>query len=243
MYQTRITLIDIARGAALAGMTIFHFCWDLTMFGLADPALMTGAGMIWFGRVIAGSFLFLAGFSLVLAHGDGIRWRKFVIRLTMIAGAALAITVVTLIATPDAFIFFGILHAIALGSILGLALLRLPWWLAAALAAVFLVGRHWLSTPGFDSPWLWWTGLSSASPRSNDFVPMFPFFGMVVAGIAGGKLISRLNLLGDLAQVSLRGRLSELLQLIGRHSLLYYLLHQPVLIALLGGYLRLTGRI
>jgi uncharacterized membrane protein len=92
----------------------------------------------------------------------------------MIAGAACAITAATAYAVPHAFIFFGMLHAIAVASVLGLAFLRAPVWLilGAALAVWFLPG--FASSPAFDTRWLAWTGLAATPPASFDFVPVAP---------------------------------------------------------------------
>ena len=115
----RIEAIDIARALALVAMAIFHFTWDLENFGYLTPGLTEHGGWRLFARCIASSFLFLVGVSLVLANRNGIRWPAFWKRFAMIVVAAAAITLVTLYVTPDAFIFFGILHEIALASLLG----------------------------------------------------------------------------------------------------------------------------
>ncbi|MCU0789992.1 MAG: DUF1624 domain-containing protein, partial [Nitratireductor sp.] len=186
--RSRIELIDLLRGVALIAMTTFHFGWDLGMFGIIDPRFMFEPGPRWYARGIAGTFLFLVGFSLYLAHRKGIRWRAFLFRLLQVGGAAALITVATFIATPDAFIFFGILHSIALASVLGLAFLRLPWWVTGAAGLFVLLSRPWLQTPLLDASPFWWTGLSAIIPVSNDYVPVFPFFGMVLIGMAAAQL-------------------------------------------------------
>jgi uncharacterized membrane protein len=241
--RQRIALIDLARGAALLAMTVFHFIWDLAVFRLVDPSLMASSGMIWFARSIAGSFLFLVGVSLYLAHGESIKWQKFTRRLAVIALAALAITIATMFATPDAYIFFGILHSIAIASVFGLAFLRFPWWLLLCVGIFFLFGRVWLEADFFAQPWLWWTGLATTVPLSNDFVPVFPFFGMVLAGIATTKLLNTYEFSPIPAEFYLGGKLADGLQFIGRHSLIYYLLHQPIMLALLAAFLWFTGHI
>ena len=106
-YPRRIAAIDAARGVALVAMAIYHFTWDLEFFGYAPPGTAAEGGWRIFARMIAGSFLFLVGFSLVLAHGKSIRWRSFAIRLAQVGVAALAITIATRFATPDRYIFFG----------------------------------------------------------------------------------------------------------------------------------------
>lgn len=228
--KPRIALIDVARGAALVAMAIYHLTWDLEFFGYIPHGTATEGGWAIFARSIASSFLFLVGVSLYLAHGDGIRWRSFAVRLAMIAAAAALITVATLFAVPDAFIFFGILHQIALASLLGLAFLRLPAVLTLALAVAVIAAPHFLRTPFFDHPAWWWVGLSTSEPPANDYVPVLPWFGAVLLGIGATKLARALGLLVPLARPK-PGAWSRPLTLAGRHGLSFYLLHQPVLIA------------
>lgn len=239
----RIALVDFARGLALLAMTAFHFCWDLEMFGLLMPGFMASTGMILAARLIAGSFLFLVGFSLFLAHAGGMRWQPFAIRMAQIVAAAALITVATWLAMPNAFIFFGILHSIAVGSVLALAFLRAPWWLTAIAGLGFASLRGVLRTEWLDAPVWWWTGLSRVIPVSNDYVPLFPFFGPVLLGLAASQLVSNRHWLAALARPRLERPASRLLRFIGRHSLVYYLVHQPAMIATLYGFLWLSGRI
>lgn len=225
----RIEAIDLARGLALIAMAIYHFTWDLEYFGYVGAGTTTVGGWKLFARSIATSFLFLVGVSLFLAHARGVRWRGFRIRLGMVAGAALAISAATYAAMPDTFIFFGILHQIALASLLGLAFLRLPWVVVLLVAAGVVAAPAWLTSPAFDSAWLWWTGLSETRPRSNDFVPLFPWFGAVLAGIAAAMIAERSGIFDGLSRLS-APRWTTPLGFLGRHSLAFYLVHQPVLI-------------
>lgn len=227
----RVSVIDIARGAALIAMAIYHFAWDLEFFGYADPGMTAYGNWKLFARCIASSFLFLVGVSLVLAHAKGIRWPGYFRRLAMVAAAALVITVATWFATPDTFIFFGILHHIALASVLGLAFLRVPPVLTLVAAALVVVAPQYLRSEAFNHPALVWIGLSTANPRSNDFVPLFPFFGAVLAGIGVAGLALRAGLIEKMSRLQ-PGAWSRPLSFFGRHSLAFYLIHQPVLISL-----------
>jgi uncharacterized membrane protein len=228
---SRIELIDIARGGALVAMAIYHFAWDLEFFGYLEPGT-TELGL-WklFARAIASSFLFLVGVSLFLAHARGVRLPAFLRRFAIIVAAALAISVATWFAVPDGFIFFGILHQIALASVVGLLFLRLPAPLTLIAAALAIAAPHFLRSTFFDHPALWWVGLSSADPPSNDYVPLFPWVGAVLAGIAAARLADDFGALGPLARI-VPGRWSRPLIFAGRHSLAFYLIHQPVLIGL-----------
>lgn len=226
----RIEAIDLARGAALVAMAIYHFTWDLEFFGYVPAGMAATGGWKIIARCIASSFLFLVGVSLFLAHRDGIRWRSFWRRLGMVAAAAAAISVVTWFAVPEGFIFFGILHGIALGSLLGLLFLRLPAWATILAAVAVIAAPHFLRSSVFDHPAWWWLGLSKQIPRSNDYVPVFPWAGAVLFGIAAAKLADAAGALPWLAKFH-AGRWAWPLRFGSRHSLAVYLIHQPVLLA------------
>ncbi|MBL4892687.1 MAG: DUF1624 domain-containing protein [Rhizobiaceae bacterium] len=241
----RIALIDMARGIALIAMAVFHFNFDLELSGLVKPGHISQPHWVNFARVIAASFLMLVGFSLALSHMNGIRWRGFWIRFAKVTIAALIITIATYFATPDMFIFFGILHEIALASLLGLLFLRLPWGLVAVIALFVLISRDTLRTELLDAPIWWWSGLSQIIPRSSDYEPIFPWFGWVLAGISAAKLSEKKDWLSLLAKIQFDeplpiARISKFLQLLGRNSLLFYLAHQPIMIALIYVYLQIA---
>ncbi len=213
-------------------MAIYHFAWDLEFFGYVDQGLTATGGWKLFARCIASSFLFLVGISLFLAHRRGIRWGGSWRRLAMVGGAAAAISLITWLAVPGGFIFFGILHQIALASLLGLLFLRLPSLLVLAVAAAVIAAPNYLRSEAFDHPVWWWLGLSPVNPRSNDYVPLFPWFGAVLVGIAAARLAWSSGFLTKLAEIEFGGW-SLPLVLAGRHSLAFYLIHQPMLIACL----------
>jgi uncharacterized membrane protein len=218
---------------ALIAMTLFHFGWDLEMFGFVERGFASQPAMIWFARCIASSFLFLVGYSLVLAHFPQFKWNGFLKRFVMVGAAAAIITIATYFATPDIFIFFGILHHIALASLIGLLFLRLPaianFIAAIGVLILFAYGR----SSFFDAPWWWWSGLNDFVPRSSDYVPIFPFFAAVLFGITSAKLIAYSALNAKLSALSLDNKPAKLLKFLGRNSLIYYLVHQPILIAFL----------
>src|SRR5215218_6884610 len=227
----RIEAVDAARGAALVAMAIYHFCWDLSFLQLVATPVGSDPAWKWFARAIAGSFLFLVGVSLVLGHGERIRWRPFLTRVAMIAAAAAAVTVVTYFAFPGSYIFFGILHCIALSSVLALPFLRLPWPLVMASAALVLAAPHFVDIGVFDRPALAWLGLGALVPITNDYVPVFPWFGMVLAGVAATQAFW--PAVRRLAWWRGREGFGRALVWAGRRSLVIYLLHQPILLGVL----------
>jgi uncharacterized membrane protein len=186
-----------------------------------------------FARVVAGSFLFLVGVSLVLATRDGFKPKPFLRRLAIVAGAAVLVTLATWWLTPDSFIYFGILHCIAVSSVLALPFLRLPVWSVLAAAFVCFVAPFLFAGPSFDAPWLRWLGLMSYFPDSNDYVPLLPWFGAVLLGIAAARLALPSAVAATWAQWKPANPGARLLAWSGRHSLALYLLHQPLLLTAL----------
>ena len=233
--RPRIPALDIARTGALVAMIVFHFVFDLELFGHLPRGTSTSGGWRILAVATAGSFLGLAGVSLWMAHGRGIRWRAFWRRFAILALAALAVTVATYVAFPHAFVFFGILHAIALCSLLGLLVIRLPALILAALAVAVFFAPDYASSPTFDAPWWWWTGLQTVPISTVDYEPIFPWFAPFLMGLAAAKAAERFGLWSKLEVTGAPGPLARRLSLPGQHSLLIYLLHQPVLLGLVGG--------
>ncbi|MCE8430537.1 DUF1624 domain-containing protein [Rhodovulum sulfidophilum] len=224
----RIVALDLARSAALLGMAVFHFSYDLEMFGHLPPGTVVTGGFRLLSVGVAAAFLALAGASLHLAHGQGLRPRAFLRRLLRIAVAAALVSLGTWAVFPASFVYFGILHAIAAASLLGLLLVRLPPLVPAMLALGMLLMPRPAPLP--DLGWLDWTGLTATPRPSVDFEPLFPWAAAFLAGMALAGFASRAGLWQRLSGPP--GRLSGLLAWPGRHSLAIYLLHQPVLIAL-----------
>ncbi len=233
--------IDVARGVAIAAMIVYHFSWDLSFLQLIETNILQIPAWRWFARGIAGSFLMLAGFGLVLAHARGFKAKPFMKRLTKVGGAALAVTVATYFAFPESYIFFGILHCIAASSILALLFLRLHPGLTLAIAALCLAAPHLLTSPALDDPWLDWLGLGASDPVTNDYVPIFPWFGLVLIGVAAGRIILARQETMSLARWRAGGMLSRVLTWAGRKSLPIYLTHQIILLGVLYGVLQIVG--
>lgn len=235
--KRRVPLIDVLRGVALAAMAVYHFAWDLSFFSLVDLGVTENPLWIAFARSIAGSFLALVGVSLYLGHANGVKWKPFLRRLAMIVAAALAISIASYLADPDGVILFGILHCIAVSSVIGLLFLRAPLALVIAAAIGCLIAPSFLTSPAFNGLGLVWLGLASDVLPSNDYNPLLPWFGMVLTGIAVARVIPRDKWPSwQPHDIVTRG-----LALIGRHSLLFYLVHQPVLLTLLYAVTKAVG--
>jgi uncharacterized membrane protein len=235
--RPRIALVDIARGAALVAMFVYHFAWDLSFFRLIATDIVAHAGWRWFAHLIAGSFLAMVGASLVLATRDGFDRAAYLRRLALVAGAAALVTVGTYLFMPDAYVFFGILHHIAVASVLALPFLLLPSLAVAGGAITAFALPALVSHPLLDVDLLLWLGLSDRPIRSGDFVPLFPWFGCVLAGIVAARAALAFVGEGRLAAIRAEGGVGRILATMGRHSLPIYLVHQPLFIALLSAWI------
>jgi uncharacterized membrane protein len=224
----RIVALDLARTAALAGMVIYHFTFDLALFGYVPPETAVIGGWALFAKLVAGSFLFLAGVSLWLAHGRGIRWPAFWRRIAMVGGAAALISVATYVVMPQSFVFFGILHSIALCSMIGLAFLRLPVLVTLAVAIGVFFLPQYVRFEMFNAPWFYWTGLGTSWPPTIDYEPVFPWLAPFLVGLALTRFVDSS---GWMPRPHVPGHTARLLAWPGRHSLILYLVHQPVLIS------------
>ena len=227
----RFDRLDALRGVAIVWMAVFHFCFDLNYFGFFEPKHRFTVDVFWTTQrtMIVTLFLFCAGLAQAVALEQGQSWQRFWKRWAQIAGCALLVSIGSAWMFPRSWIFFGVLHGIALMLILVrlAAPLRRWLWPAGALAIVLpLLFRLEV----FNPPWLSWIGLVAKKPVTEDYVPLLPWLGVMAWGLAAGQWLlghARHRLAGPIP------RAAQGLALLGRWSLSFYMLHQPVLIGLL----------
>jgi uncharacterized membrane protein len=228
----RYAIIDALRGIALLAMFAFHFSFDLNYFGLIRQNFYEDP--FWTGSrtLILSSFLLLIGISLALANQNEIRWSAVWRRFGQIVVCAALVSIGSYLMLPKSWIWFGVLHHAAVASLLGLAFLRLEWANLVLGIALVLFGAT-VKIPLFDAPIFQWLGLMTHKPfATEDYAPILPWFGIVLMGIFLGKRF----LSGEFAHFkgwrpesgALRG-----LTFAGRHSLILYMVHQPILVGLL----------
>ena len=230
--RPRYALIDLLRGIAIAMMFTYHFAWDLNNFNYLKLDFYHSPFWLHYRSVIVSLFLLVMGISLYLAHHRKIIRDRFLKRLYWLIGCSLIITISTYLYTGERFIYFGILHFITLASILGLLFVRF-YWLNLVFGLVIIILGNSLQYSLFNPKTLNWIGFVSSKPQTDDYVPLFPWFGVVLLGIFIARWAYQEHQFSFLISWKGKSPVSRLLQFGGRHSLIIYMLHQPVFIGIL----------
>jgi len=235
--------IDAARGVAILMMILFHTVFDLSFFHVYPVTVATGFWR-YFAFSTASLFLLIVGVSLVISHareeerlaGDPKRQAgiavKYLKRGIGILACGLLVTFATWLYLGEGFVIFGILHLIGVSIILAPLFFRFKR--VNLMIGVICVGIGILLVKaGVTGPfWLLWLGIPPAPFTSIDYTPLLPWFGVVLIGIGVGE-----QLYGggkrSFAAPHLPAPIFSPLAFLGRHSLVIYLVHQPVILILL----------
>lgn len=228
----RLPIVDIARGVAIAQMIAYHFCYDLNYFKWIHVALTRDAPWVAWRTAIVAQFLFLVGVSLSLRASDESphsrtsarfwkRWGQIAFCAALVSGASWWIF-------GQRWIWFGVLHFVAVAQLLLRGATR--WGrVNFALGIVVLAMGTMLQFAIFDSKALSWIGFAPDKPRTEDFVPLFPWLGIVLLGIGVADLWQQSNApwAQSLRHCGVNGW--RWITLLGRWPLTVYMVHQPLL--------------
>lgn len=221
---SRSDRLDALRGLAIVWMAAFHFGFDLNHFGWIQQNFYRDPVWTWQRTAIVSLFLFCAGGGQALAVLAGQGAARFWKRWAQVAGCALLVSAGSWFMFPNSWISFGVLHGMAVMLLLlRLGMSRLPSAALLALAALAIAAPQFLQQPVFDTRWTNWTGLVTHKPITEDYVPVLPWMGVMLLGF----VVTR-------ARAGLwAGRAPRPLAVLGRWSLSFYMVHQPVLIGAL----------
>jgi len=221
---SRCDRLDALRGAAIVWMAAFHFGFDLNHFGWITQDFYRDPVWTWQRSCIVSLFLFCAGAGQALAMLNGQGAARFWKRWSQVAGCALLVSLGSWFMFPNGWISFGVLHGVAaMLLLLRLGLARLPNAALLVLAALAIAAPHVVQHPMFDTRWTNWLGLVTHKPITEDYVPVLPWLGAMLLGFVTTRLRTQLW----------QGAAPRPLAVLGRWSLSFYMVHQPVLIGML----------
>lgn len=221
----RLSKLDALRGITLLSMIAYHTMWDLVyLYGEDVPWYAKTPGFVW-QQSICWTFILLSGFSWSLGH------HHFKRGLTVFFAGAL-VTLVTCLFMPEEVVWFGILTFMGSAMLLMIPLDRLfgkrntAFLLISALIsfALFMVTGN-ISSSGFPGGNYFTTFLGFPFPGffSTDYFPVIPWFFLYFTGYAASRITP------EKYKAHLVDSICPPLEFIGRHTLIIYLLHQPVI--------------
>jgi len=225
-------ILDVARGFSILLMFIYHFSYDLDYFGFIQQNFNNDELWINFRRVIVSLFLLVMGISLYLSCYRGLSKKRFQRRLYLLIFYSSLVSIASWIMYPKSMIFFGILHFITVASILGLLFIRLGKINLVIGLSLIIISQN-ISHILFNQPYLQWFGLMTKRPITVDYVPLLPWFGVVLIGIYLGQILSQQPSKSFFKNWQCTNAISKTLALGGRYSLHIYMLHQPLFLGIL----------
>ena len=230
----RLLQLDALRGIAIVLMVIFNWSFALSFIGAIKGgptnamSLFSNTWLYWwlFPRIIAASFITIAGISLALSH-EKIKYKplKFIFKKYFLRGGkifllGLGITAVTYLTYQNYTIWFGILHLIGLSIIISSFFLKYKKLSLLIGLAIITAGIYIQA----ELPHLLW--LLPFDFQTFDYFPLLPWSGFVFVGIFIGNCIKKSKSVHNMF-------IDKTVAFLGRHSLLIYIVHQPLLVAIL----------
>ncbi len=239
MAKQRYHFLDSLRGLILISMVLYHFTWDLV--NLCDMPwdwFRSGLARIW-QQSIAWSFILLSGFCWSFGQK---KWKR---GITVSLGG-LIITAVTLIFIPSQRVVFGVLTFLGAAMLAMIPLNKLlcrcnPMAGLLCSSALFVLFRNvregYLGFAQWNFialPKAWYANTVTAffgfPPDdfvSKDHFPFLPWFFLFCTGYFLHKLVQQHGWMDILRHGN-----CVPLEWLGRHSLIIYMTHQPILYAI-----------
>ena len=218
--------LDFIRGVAIVLMVIFHVSFDLNNFHFINIDIYNGLFWRYFRYFILTLFIACVGIALVLSTQNGLNVKKTFKRFSLLLSLAMLVSLASYFTFPNTWIYFGVLHFIAFASIFGLLFVRLAWFnlfLGVTIVGLYvfkLISMNWL----YDLT----QALLHLPKYTEDLVSFTPWFGVLLIGIFIGQKSLYLFPLSE-------NQFTHSLGYLGKHSLLIYLIHQPIFFGLTAG--------
>ena len=232
-------MLDLLRGTAIIAMIIYHSVYSMAYIFNIQIAY-SWLSTLEILKPVSLVFIFICGISTRFSRSN--LKRGFLLLLV-----ALTITAVTLLIMPNEVIYFGVLHMLALSILLFVLCRPLldkinPFIGMIIFAVVFVLTLHIsegylgienifklnISLYFYSTSFLFPIGLQNVNFISSDYFPLIPYFFIFISGTYLGVYLKR----GSYPKF-LNRRTIKPIEFIGRHSLIIYIMHQPIIIAII----------
>lgn len=240
MQKQRLYLLDSLRGFALLNMIVYHAMWDLVyIYGVQAYWYMGQGAYIW-QQAICHTFILISGFCFALG-------RKHFRRGITVFLAGAVVSAVTFIFMPQSPVLFGILTCLGSCMLIMIPLDKLfkkvPAGIGAVISLLLFVltrGCNWgniglYGLKFFELPESWYAnlftaflGFPSPSFTSSDYFSVFPWLFLFILGYFLYKLTGEKQ---RVINILSKGKI-PVLSFFGKHSLIVYMLHQPLIYGL-----------
>lgn len=230
----RLPWLDILRGLALVCMILFHLNYSLVHIFFSE--ILNFSEYFWYilWRAAAITFIFVAWVSYYLAekkYGDQI-YKKYLRYALILALFAIIISLWTYFFFPEQLIVFGILHFFALSFLLLPYMTRVFWKSTFLLGGVIILyGIFFIST--VENSYLFALGWHTRDFFSADYYPLFPWFGVLLLGYSFWIFLEKYSFQWVFSFWRSDSWVQKFLRFFGKNTLLVYLIHQPLIIAIL----------
>jgi len=234
MSSQRYIELDALRTLAIGGMILYHTAFDLSQFYGWDIDVFDSGWKI-LQIATASLFLLLVGVTSLFSTRHPYK------RFMQIGSAALLVTVATYVIDPQTYVRFGILHLIAVSALILPFIKGLRAWLIIP-AAILIAINPVVSSLTVDSSLLLPLGIPYRGFSSVDYFPLIPWFGVILIGYVIGFIAyirfpewraARTDAISWRLYLILPPTLYTWIAWPGRHSLLLYLIHQPIILGVL----------
>jgi len=223
--KQRYLQIDFLRGIAIILMMIFHLIYDINYFKIIPIYMKDGSYFPYFRNLIVFMFISLVGISLYLSNSNGINIKKSSYRLLKLFVVALVLRLLSYFLYPSRWVYFGIIHLIFVCSFIGIFFVKAP-------KASLILGLFIIILSYFNLINMHWFYLLTQEPlflpsQTKDVAHLFPWLGVMFLGIFMGYKKWFLFPLR-------KNTFTLALSFMGKHALLIYLLHIPILFSIIG---------
>jgi uncharacterized membrane protein len=232
--DSRNNFVDSLRGFAVAGMLVYHMIFIFDFLKVIDFDIYGSAEMFVLGNIVRIIFFVTAGISSLFVFQKSDSNQKFFSKLWLrslrIFEAAVIVSLGSFVLYEQYTVYFGVLHALALGTLLSGLLIRYRK-LNILIILFFLTANLWMGCTDDLFPLTYVLGFSCSKLQTFDYFPLFPWMGFILSGQLFGKwVIEKTN------ELKPRGVVVNTFGFLGRNALRIYLWHIPGIVILVELY-------